>query len=155
MTKIKSKRKGEIDSLPEWMATYESESDSDTAEATTKGAKRPRTRTTQLSVHAAIHSVPSHQALYTALWESVLAKVPLDDGWTRRILAGLHGERGILGHMRPERRVGVADWLGALVDRGGANAMLAMNGLFVLMTQFNLCAFIVSSLFRNKLTGAK
>lgn len=51
---------------------------------------------------------------------------------------GLHGERGILAHFKKERRLRIADWLGSLVDGGGAMAMLAMNGLFVLMTEYNL-----------------
>ena len=133
----KSKSVAEVEKLPEWMATFDSGSESDTESA--KNAKRPRTRTSQLSIHASIHSVAAHQTVYTALWESVLSSLPLDERWTQRIVTGLHGERGMLSNMRAERRIGVADWLGSLVDRGGANAMLAMNGLYILMTQFNLC----------------
>lgn len=46
----------------------------------------------------------------------------------------------------------MADWLGGLVDRGGANALLAMNGLFILMTQFNLCVSASSILDIKVLT---
>jgi U3 small nucleolar RNA-associated protein 19 len=67
-----------------------------------------------------------------------LSRVKLDDTWIRKVLVGLHGDKGILGNMKSERRVRLTDWLGTLVDGGGANAMLAMNGLYVLMTQYNL-----------------
>ena len=132
--KGKKKKTAEVDALPDWMATYESESE-DEAEGPTG---RKRQRTTAMSVHASIHSVQSHTAAYTSLWEAVLGILPLDDIQTRRILIALHGDKGILGHMREDRRVRVADWLGSLVDAGGAKAMLAMNGLFVLMTKYNL-----------------
>jgi U3 small nucleolar RNA-associated protein 19 len=140
-TKKKRKQDGVVDKLPDWMATYDSDYSSSDTPTAEKGSKRPRIRTTQLSIHASIHSVPSHLNQYTSIWEMVLGTLELDENWTRRILVGLHGDNGILGHMKPERRVRVADWLGGLVDRGGANALLAMNGLFVLMTQFNLFAF--------------
>jgi U3 small nucleolar RNA-associated protein 19 len=130
----RKKGEAEVDALPEWMATYESESEPD--DDTPAGRKRQRT--TQLSVHASIYSVQSHTTLYSSLWESVLGRLRLDDGQIRRVLVGLHGDKGILGHMRADRRVRVADWLGGLVDQGGAKAMLAMNGLFVLMTKYNL-----------------
>lgn len=131
-----ARKKGdaEVDALPDWMATYESESE---AEDDTP-AGRKRQRTTALSVHASIYAVQSHTTLYSSLWESVLGRLRLDDAQIRRVLVGLHGDKGILGHMRADRRVRVADWLGSLVDQGGAKAMLAMNGLFVLMTKYNL-----------------
>ena len=68
----------------------------------------------------------------------MLGSLELDDNWTKRILVGLHGGSGILGYMLPDRRVRVADWLGGLVDQGGVKGMLAINGLFVLMTQYNM-----------------
>lgn len=130
----KTKKVAEVDALPDWMATYDSASEEE--EITSTGRKRQRTA--QLSIHASIHSVQSHTSAYTSLWEAVLGRLRLDDAQTRRVLVGLHGEKGILGHMRADRRVRVADWLGGLVDQGGAKAMLAMNGLFVLMTKYNL-----------------
>lgn len=134
-TNGKSKKaNGDVDALPDWMATYESESEEEEVSASGKR----RQRTTQMSIHASIHSVQSHTSAYTSLWEAVLSRLNLDDVQTRRVLVGLHGENGILGHMRADRRVRVADWLGGLVDQGGAKAMLAMNGLFVLMTKYNL-----------------
>lgn len=132
----KKKKTGEVDALPDWMATYDSESEDDATDSI-PGSKK-RQRVSGMSVHASIYSVQSHQSLYTTLWETVLSTVPLDEGQTRRILVGLHGEKGILGQMRADRRVRIADWLGSLVDQGGSKAMLAMNGLFVLMTKYNL-----------------
>lgn len=143
---------GDLDSTPDWMAYYDDDASSDeetSSSGTVKaGTKRARPgagagagktkRTSQLSILAGIHSIPSHQAVYTTLWETIFSHVKLDASWTRKILVGLHGSKGILGHMKPERRVRVADWLGSLIDGGGANAMLAMNGLYILMTQYNL-----------------
>lgn len=128
------KGKKDVESLPDWMATYES--DEEEEETVLAGGKRQRT--TALGTAKAVHSVQAHTAAYTATWEAILSHLALDDMWTRRILAGLHGERGILAHMAPARRVRIADWLGGTVDGGGAHAMLAMNGLFVLMTAYNL-----------------
>lgn len=124
----------ELDSLPDWMATYDSDPDSDSGPTS---SKRGHERTSKLSVHSAIHSIPSHTAVYTQLWIALLG-IYLDDSWTRRILVGLHGPRGVLSYMAADKRVRMADWLGGLVDRGGPLGMLAMNGLFVLMTSYNL-----------------
>lgn len=127
----KSKSK-EAESTPEWMAAYDSSDD----EEVIVGGKRQRT--SKLNIHSAIHSPTAHTSAYTDLYITVLSTVALDEVWTRKILVGLHGSSGILGHMRPDKRVRVADWLGSLVDRGGVEGMLAVNGLFVLMTQYNL-----------------
>lgn len=129
----------ELDATPDWMAFYESgsEAEEDEAPSVKAGGKR-RTRASQLSIHASVHSIQSHQTVYSMCWETVLGRVTLDDYWIRRVLVGLHGEKGILGNMKGERRVRLTDWLGSLIDGGGANAMLAMNGLYVLMTQYNL-----------------
>ena len=143
--KRKIEQSQDLEKLPDWMATYDSDSSSSDSLILEKGS---RTRATQLSIHGSVHSVASHQNQYSSLWEVVLSVIRLDDSWTRRILVGLHGESGILGHMKPERRVRVADWLGGLVDRGGVHALLAMNGLFVLMTQFNLFVCTTSRRFR-------
>ncbi|EIW68520.1 hypothetical protein TREMEDRAFT_74076 [Tremella mesenterica DSM 1558] len=134
--KKKVKKDSAVDTNPSWMDYYSS-SDSDSSTENTVLGKRPRQRTSQLSIHPSIYSIPSHQLVYTSLWETVLT-LSLDDGWVRKVLVGLHGEKGILGHMKAERRVRVADWLGALVDKGGVEGMLAMNGLYVLMTKYNL-----------------
>lgn len=146
------KAKAELDSMPAWMQTFDSSSSED--ESASSGSKRPRDRTSALSTHASIHSVPSHVSQYTDLWLAVLsgASVHLDDVWTRKILVGLHGSSGILGHMNPAKRVRITDWLGGLVDRGGALGMLAMNGLFVLMTTYNLYVhyFLILSLAREQ-----
>ena len=129
----------ELDATPDWMAFYESGSEGEEDEAApVKAGYKRRTRASQLSIHASVHSIQSHQTVYSMCWETVLGRVTLDDYWIRRVLVGLHGEKGILGNMKAERRVRLTDWLGSLIDGGGANAMLAMNGLYVLMTQYNL-----------------
>lgn len=130
----------DLDATPDWMAFYESDADEEDEDATgpVKAGTKRRVRTSHLSIHASVHSIQSHQTVYSTLWETVLSRVKLEDTWIRKVLVGLHGERGILGNMKSERRVRLTDWLGTLVDGGGANAMLAMNGLYVLMTQYNL-----------------
>jgi U3 small nucleolar RNA-associated protein 19 len=141
--KTKSKKgkgkESDIDATPDWMAFYESgsEAEEDDAAPAKAGTKR-RIRTSHMSIHASVHSIASHQTVYTALWETVLSQVRLEDVWIRKVLVGLHGDKGILSNMKAERRVRFTDWLGSLIDGGGANAMLAMNGLYVLMTQYNL-----------------
>lgn len=140
---VKKAKKGgksekEVDVAPSWMDYYD-ESGSEAEDASANGSKKRKLpRTSHLSIHASIYSVAAHTTAYTALWEAVLSTVPLDEAWTRQILVGLHGQKGILSHMKEERRVRVADWLGGLVDQGGVVALLAMNGLFVLMTKYNL-----------------
>lgn len=135
-TKNSKKGKGkEIDATPDWMAFYESGSEGEDDEPAKAGKRK---RTSHLSIHASVHSIASHQTVYTTLWETVLGQVRLDDVWIRKVLVGLHGDKGILSNMKAERRVRFTDWLGGLIDGGGANAMLAMNGLYVLMTQYNL-----------------
>jgi U3 small nucleolar RNA-associated protein 19 len=137
-TKTKSKKgkgKEEIDATPDWMAFYESGSEGEDDEPVKAGKRK---RTSHMSIHASVHSIASHQTVYTTLWETVLGQVRLDDVWIRKVLVGLHGDKGILSNMKAERRVRFTDWLGSLIDGGGANAMLAMNGLYVLMTQYNL-----------------
>ncbi|WRT65247.1 uncharacterized protein IL334_002190 [Kwoniella shivajii] len=144
--KGKTRYTAEADALPDWMKEYESsgsedENDSDNNnDNDTKGKNKKRVRrqrTSQLSVHSSVYSVLSHTTFYTILWENVLSFVRLDDNWIRKILVGLHGDKGIMGHFKPERRLRIADWLGSLVDQGGANGMLGINGLFILMTQYN------------------
>lgn len=133
-------KESDLDGTPDWMAFYESddEEDEDKAAGPVKAGSKRRVRTSHLSIHASVHYIPSHQTVYSTLWETVLSRVKLDDVWIRKVLVGLHGDRGILSNMKSERRVRLTDWLGNLVDGGGANAMLAMNGLYVLMTQYNL-----------------
>lgn len=137
-SKSGSSKDKDLDALPSWMETYESSSSED--ESSGPKRSRERERTSALSTHASIHSVPSHTSQYTDLWLVVLggSSVVLDDVWTRKILVGLHGTNGILSHMANNKRVRITDWLGGLVDKGGALGMLAMNGLFVLMTTYNL-----------------
>jgi U3 small nucleolar RNA-associated protein 19 len=135
-SKKPSKASKEVEALPDWMDTYESDASTDSEDGS--GKRKRKERTARLSMLASIHSIPSHIAVYTHLWEAIFSRVRLSETWQRKILVGLHGERGILGHMRPDRRLRVADWLGGLVDKGGPEGMLAMNGLFVLMTQYNL-----------------
>jgi U3 small nucleolar RNA-associated protein 19 len=139
--KTKKSKKGkdkEVDATPDWMAFYESGSEGEDDDEPVKAGTKRRVRTSHMSIHASVHSIPSHQTVYTSLWETVLGQVTLEDLWIRKILVGLHGDKGILSNMKAERRVRFTDWLGSLIDGGGANAMLAMNGLYVLMTQYNL-----------------
>ncbi len=44
----------------------------------------------------------------------------------------------IFPNLAKGRIVRITDWLGAICDRGGPLALLSLNGLFVLITQYNL-----------------
>ena len=84
--KAKSKVPKGAESLPNWMDAYESDSSTDSNDMT--GAKR-RERTSALSIHASIHSIPSHQKAYSTLWETALSKLEMDEMWTAASAGGL------------------------------------------------------------------
>jgi U3 small nucleolar RNA-associated protein 19 len=44
----------------------------------------------------------------------------------------------IFPNMVKGRAIRIADWLGSIVDGGGPLALLSMNGLFLLIKDYNL-----------------
>ncbi|KAF5357188.1 hypothetical protein D9756_006382 [Leucocoprinus leucothites] len=100
-------------------------------------AKVPGVRLHQMTVHQSLHSLASHRAVFTRTWLALLPRLPKAkdaDKLVVRVLNIMH--RGILPHLT--RPVLVMDWIGACVDYGGSVGLLALNGLFILMKDYNL-----------------
>jgi U3 small nucleolar RNA-associated protein 19 len=55
---------------------------------------------------------------------------------TRSILLVLHSV--LFPNLIRGRVVRITDWLGGLCDQGGPLALLSLNGLFILMSKYNL-----------------
>jgi len=118
----------------------------------------------QLTLHQSLHSLASHKAIFTRAWLSLLPRIAATSSEeTRRALSVrvlniLH--RGVLPHLT--RPILVMDWVGNCVDMGesecspffsllsfadrfgcmcvgGSVGLLALNGLFSLMKDYNLC----------------
>ncbi|KAF5350257.1 hypothetical protein D9758_007810 [Tetrapyrgos nigripes] len=108
-----------------------------------KGTSKPKGpigRVHTLTIHQSLHHLPSHRAVFTRAWLTLLPKltVPHDLEATRslamRALNVMH--RGVMPHLT--RPVLVMDWIGACVDYGEAVGLLALNALFILMREYNL-----------------
>ncbi|KAJ7598832.1 CBF/Mak21 family-domain-containing protein [Mycena floridula] len=87
-------------------------------------------RASALPTHTALHALASHRAVFTRAWLVLLPRQPDE----HRVLRILH--RQVLPHLT--RPVLVMDWVGGVVERGGPEALLALNTLFILMTKYNL-----------------
>ncbi|TFK19927.1 CBF-domain-containing protein [Coprinopsis marcescibilis] len=94
----------------------------------------------QLTVHQSLHSLASHKAVFTRAWLALLPAVEAaGDREERRalsvrVLNVMH--RGVLPHLT--RPILAMDWIGNCVDMGGSVGLLALNGLFTLMKEYNL-----------------
>lgn len=109
-------------------------------------ASQPQKRIHTLSVHASLHSLASHRAVFTRAWLSLLPLLKHKDKRVIRVLQVLH--RGILPHLT--RAVLIMDWIASCVDLGGTSGLLALNGLFVLMKEYNLCVSVTQSFIAEK-----
>ncbi|KIM91722.1 hypothetical protein PILCRDRAFT_811012 [Piloderma croceum F 1598] len=111
----------------------------------------PRKRLHKLTVQQSLHSLPSHRAVFTRAWLALLPT--LSEAGTRRREGAIREEgkeerrtltvralnimhRGVMPHLT--RAVLVMDWVAGCVDFGGTVGLLALNALFVLMTEYNL-----------------
>ncbi|KAI0067014.1 CBF-domain-containing protein [Artomyces pyxidatus] len=100
-------------------------------------AAPPSVRLQKLSVHQSLHSLPSHRAVFTRLWLSLLPRLSVGgagSALSTRALNVMH--QGVMPHLT--RAVMIMDWVGACVDYGGVVGMLALNTLFILMQEYNL-----------------
>jgi U3 small nucleolar RNA-associated protein 19 len=104
-------------------------------------AKGPANLRKPVTLHASLHSLPAHRAVFTKCWLSLLPCIT-STALTSRALAIFH--RLVLPHLT--RPVLVVDWVGEAVDKGGATGLLALNTLFILMTSHNLYVIISRSL---------
>lgn len=138
----------------DWRKFFEESSVPDSS-----NSKTPTARLHTLSVHQHLHSVASHKAVFTRAWLSllsILSSISMEQGKTvaLRTLDIMH--RVILPHLT--RPILVMDWVGSCVDygpsfvhshvsgvylirifSGGSLGLLALNTLFVLMKEYNLC----------------
>ena len=80
-------------------------------------------------------SVAAHRKAFQAAWLATLPHLR-EERELKRVLVVLH--RLVLPHL-PEPAV-LMDFLADCCDHGGTIALLALNGLFTLITKFNLCA---------------
>ncbi|KAJ3886323.1 CBF-domain-containing protein [Lentinula edodes] len=113
--------------------------------------ERIKGRKHTLTLHQSLHNTPSHRAAFTHAWLALLSRlsgyssknndVDVEDvedtkdlELAVRALNVMH--RGVLPYLT--RPVLVMDWIGACVDYGGTPGLLALNALYVLMTEYNL-----------------
>ncbi|KAL0959525.1 hypothetical protein HGRIS_011238 [Hohenbuehelia grisea] len=128
----------------DWRKFFDEPAPDDSA----KKPKAPGARLHKLTLHQSLHSLPSHRAVFTRAWLTLLPRLSPPStakgarhtmteeakGSITRTLNVMH--RGVLPHLT--RPVLVMDWIGACVDYGGSIGLLAMNALFVLMKEYNL-----------------
>ncbi|KAF5314596.1 hypothetical protein D9611_007264 [Ephemerocybe angulata] len=95
--------------------------------------KAPSARLHKLTVHQSLHTLASHRAVFTRAWLSLLPRLS-DANAAVRALNVMH--RGVLPHLT--RAVLVMDWIAGWVDVGGSVGLLALNGLFLMMRDYNL-----------------
>lgn len=96
----------------------------------------PATDPSQPKMHTpGVISVAAHRKAFQAAWLAMLPHLR-EERELKRVLVVLH--RLVLPHL-PEPAV-LMDFLADCCDHGGTIALLALNGLFTLITKFNLCA---------------
>ncbi|EIM90507.1 CBF-domain-containing protein [Stereum hirsutum FP-91666 SS1] len=142
----------------DWRKFFDEPKDGDDTKSK-KGAKAgPSVRLNKLTVHQSLHSLPSHRAVFTRLWLTLLPQLRIstegkgkatdneaknaerekkrktEEDMVIRALNVMH--RGVMPHLT--RAVMCMDWVGGCVDYGGVIGLLALNALFVLMKEYNL-----------------
>lgn len=108
--------------------------------------KKPSVRLHKLTIHQSLHSLASHKAMFTRTWLTLLPMLSVGSSDESKALATralnvMH--RGVLPHLT--RAVLVMDWIAGCVDYGGTVGLLALNGLFALIKEYNL--YVILSLF--------
>ncbi|GAA5968774.1 hypothetical protein JCM11641_000727 [Rhodosporidiobolus odoratus] len=78
-------------------------------------------------------SLVAHRRVFQDCWLAILA-LPIQEAESKRVLIMLH--RQVLPHMTEPRRL--MDWLVDCADVGGTVGILALNGLFTLITKHGL-----------------
>lgn len=121
-------------------------------------AKQPGIRLQKMTIHQSLHTLSSHQAVFTRAWLTLLLRLSLGDDVERtkahatRVLKIMH--RGVIPHFT--RPILLMDWIATCVDfgmsfwlavgmdanvSGGSVGLLALNALFVLLKEHNLYSF--------------
>ncbi|KAI0073253.1 CBF-domain-containing protein [Panus rudis PR-1116 ss-1] len=120
----------------DWRKFFEEET---VVQPVSKDPKKPNVRLHKLSVHQSLHSLASHKTMFTRAWLSLLPLLSIGSSDASKALATralnvMH--RGVMPHLT--RPVLVMDWIASCVDYGGTVGLLALNGLFILMKEYNL-----------------
>lgn len=120
----------------DWRKFFEDEV---TTEPKSADPKRPSVRLHKLTIHQSLHSLASHKAMFTRTWLALLPLLSVGSdeqskASTTRALNVMH--RGVMPHLT--RAVLVMDWVANCVDYGGTVGLLALNGLFTLIKEYNL-----------------
>jgi U3 small nucleolar RNA-associated protein 19 len=94
--------------------------DEETTSKDTDNSKTPAARLHKLTIHQSLHSLPSHRAVFTRAWLSLLPKLsavrdgPTNKSLSLRALNVMH--RGVMPHLT--RPVLIMDWVGGSVEHG-------------------------------------
>ncbi|KAK7686417.1 hypothetical protein QCA50_010641 [Cerrena zonata] len=120
----------------DWRKFFEDEV---TVEPKSTDPKKPSVRLHKLTIHQSVHSLASHRAMFTRTWLALLPLLSIgpseqSKALTTRALNVMH--RGVLPHLT--RAILVMDWIANCVDYGGTVGLLALNGLFTLIKEYNL-----------------
>ncbi|KLO13713.1 CBF-domain-containing protein [Schizopora paradoxa] len=114
--------------------------------STGKTPARRHRRVHAMNIHEQLHSIQAHRAVFTKCWLTLLPllstsqskthgdKADPRDALVIRVLDIMH--HSILPHLT--RPILVMDWIAGCVDYGGIVGLLALNALFVLITEYNL-----------------
>ncbi|GAA5885679.1 hypothetical protein JCM6882_007524 [Rhodosporidiobolus microsporus] len=108
------------------------DSSSDEAESEPETVKQLNSAQRKKSLPALL-SLVAHRRVFQDCWLAILA-MPIREEDSKRVLVMLH--RQVLPHMTEPRRM--MDWLVDCADVGGTVGILALNGLFTLMTKHGL-----------------
>ncbi|KAJ2913776.1 hypothetical protein MD484_g6635, partial [Candolleomyces efflorescens] len=131
-------KEGEEEVEDDWRKFFEDE-------PAPQDTKQKSSRLHKLTIHQSLHSLSSHKAVFTRAWLTLLPRLALTGRESEeeqqekkvlavRVLNVMH--RGVLPHLT--RAVLVMDWIAGCVDYGGSLGLLALNGLFTLMKDYNL-----------------
>lgn len=129
----------QVDEEDDWRKFFEDEPEPKLPQS--KDPKKPHVRLHKLSLHQSLHSLASHRAIFTRCWLALLPQLSLRD-YTKEVKEALATRalnvmhRGVLPHLT--RAILVMDWIAGCVDYGGSVGLLALNGLFVLIKEYNL-----------------
>ncbi|KAI0343197.1 ribosome biogenesis protein Noc4 [Trametopsis cervina] len=123
------------ENVDDWRKFFDEPDEKDAKET----PKAPSVRLHKLTIHQSLHSLPSHKAVFTRTWLTLLPLLSSGSIEDRNALAAralnvMH--RGVMPHLT--RAVLAMDWVSSCVDYGGTVGLLALNALFILIKEYNL-----------------
>ncbi|KAG9045276.1 hypothetical protein FS837_006580 [Tulasnella sp. UAMH 9824] len=127
----KSQVAGEDDDDDDWRKFFD---EPDEGASSVQADKQKKKRINSLSLLASLHSLESHRVQFSNCWTALVPRLASSSALSARALGILH--RGVLPHLvRPVRMM---DWISSCVDFGGSVGLLALNGLFTMIKDYNL-----------------